>query len=107
MVDKLIDLLDTARYRYQEYEAEKDHRMRVAKTEEEFDTEANTYETRHSFYARELRNSGVEIPVRCKDCVYRGKLYASHLCQHPKAILGKVINEDFCSYGERKDRKNG
>ena len=41
--------------------------------------------------------------VRCKDCKHRGKLYRNHLCDHPKAILGRVVDDDFCSYGERKD----
>jgi hypothetical protein len=41
--------------------------------------------------------------VRCKDCKHRGKLYRSHLCDHPKAILSRITDTDFCSYGERKD----
>ena len=43
----------------------------------------------------------VEV-VRCKDCRHRGALYGNHLCQHPKAILSQVTDDDFCSYGERK-----
>ena len=43
----------------------------------------------------------VEV-VRCKECRHRGKLYGNHLCQHPKAILSQVTDDDFCSCGERK-----
>ena len=59
--EKLVELLDTARYKYYGYEAAKDHRMRTAKTEAEFDAEASTYEIRHSFYARELIAHGVTV----------------------------------------------
>lgn len=44
----------------------------------------------------------VEV-VRCKDCKHRGKLYRSHLCDHPNALLSKVTDDDFCSQGERRD----
>ena len=104
MADRLIDLLDTARHKYQEYEAEKDHRMRTAKTEAEFDAEASTYEVRHSFYARELRNSGVEIPVRCKDCkfyTYDG-YHKHHYCSMARGLRYVILQDDFCSYGERR-----
>jgi hypothetical protein len=103
MADRLIDLLDTARNKYYGYEAAKDHRMRTAKTEAEFDAEVNTYETRHSFYARELRNNGVEIPVRCKDCKHFGGHGACHC--HAADENGTPIfvrEDDFCSYGERR-----
>lgn len=43
----------------------------------------------------------VEV-VRCGACRFRGKLYASHLCQHPNALLSKVEEDDFCSYGVRR-----
>lgn len=99
MADRLIDLLDTARHKYREYEAEKDHRMRTAKTEAEFEAEASTYELRHSFYARELRNNGVEIPVRCKDCKY----YELHKCHNnANGWFSHRTSDDFCSYGERR-----
>ena len=41
--------------------------------------------------------------VRCKDCKHRGKLYRNHLCDHPKAILSRITDTDFCSYGERRE----
>ena len=106
MADKLIDLLDTARLKYQEYEAEKYHQMRAARTEAEFDAEANTYETRHSFYARELRNHGVEILVRCKDCKHLGWSISCPFCYKLKYPMSEAkTKEHFCSYGERREEE--
>ena len=41
--------------------------------------------------------------VLCKDCKHRGQLYRNHLCDHPMSLLGRVSDDTFCSYGERKD----
>ena len=95
MTDKLIDLLDTARYKYQEYEAEKDHRMRTAKTEAEFDAEANTYETRHSFYARELRNNGVTV----QECCHKAESVISQTGLMCTACYSDIDRDAvFCKY---------
>lgn len=44
--------------------------------------------------------------VRCKDCKHR--VENSKMCSHPKAIGWDAIepdDNDFCSYGERKEDK--
>ena len=76
--EKLVELLDTARNKYYGYEAAKDHRMRTAKTEAEFDAEASTYEIRHSFYARELIAHGVTVQewISVKDRLPEGECLA-------------------------------
>ena len=42
--------------------------------------------------------------VRCKDCVWceQGKSYEPY-CNHPTDGMHDVQQDDFCSYGERKD----
>ena len=46
--------------------------------------------------ANHLIDNGVTIPVRCKDCTqYNGHRY----CRYTELI---VLDNDFCSYGERK-----
>jgi hypothetical protein len=52
-----------------------------------------------------LIDSGVTIPVRCKDCA-RGEIYSNRPCyifcmEHHRL----VEKNDFCSYGERKDNE--
>jgi hypothetical protein len=45
----------------------------------------------------------VEV-VRCKDC--RNRLEGTKMCSHPGAMGWDAIeveDDDFCSYGERKD----
>lgn len=44
----------------------------------------------------------VEV-VRCKDCVYweNGKDYSPY-CNHFASALNDTVEDDFCSYGERK-----
>ena len=47
----------------------------------------------------------VEV-VRCKDCIHR--VEQSKMCAHPKAIGWDAIepeDDDFCSYGERKQNE--
>jgi hypothetical protein len=61
MREKLIELLDKAKSGYEDYLAEKDRKMRMAKTDADFEAEANTIEIRHSFYARELITNGVTV----------------------------------------------
>lgn len=42
--------------------------------------------------------------VRCKDCrYYRTAFFGEHYCIRPNPELGKLQDDDFCSYGERKD----
>ena len=46
--------------------------------------------------------------VRCKDCKYRSDLvgrppYMFYLCTSSNGLPGGVREENFCSYGERKD----
>lgn len=48
----------------------------------------------------------VEV-VRCKDCKNRDDITGE--CKHPKAVGWDVIipeDNDFCSYGERKDNED-
>lgn len=46
--------------------------------------------------------SDVVKVVRCKQCKHRGKLYRSHLCDHPEALLSRVTDNDYCSHGEEE-----
>ena len=51
---------------------------------------------------RQLPAADVVPVVRCRDCkhlgTFRGKLYCRHNCG-----VVKPKEDDFCSYGERKD----
>lgn len=52
--------------------------------------------------AQALKENGVEIPVRCKDCKY-----AKFIARCSKYMCGKyegslMFSNDFCSYGERR-----
>ena len=42
--------------------------------------------------------------VKCKDCIYyeKGKSYEPY-CNHPTHGIPYPNDNDFCSYGERKD----
>ena len=42
----------------------------------------------------------VEVPCRCGDC----KNYNNHLCAYFETFM---FDDDFCSYGERKDEQSG
>lgn len=58
-----------------------------------------------------LIESGVRIPVRCKDCVCAEKFpYEENVfkCTHPQLDKSEygVYGEDYCSYGERRE-ENG
>ena len=46
----------------------------------------------------------VEV-VRCKECIFweKGKGYTPY-CNHPDSMLMDTNADDFCSYGERKER---
>ena len=51
--------------------------------------------------------NGVTIPVRCKDCKWAeyGKDYETY-CNHWKSgLYANIKDDDFCSYGERKDNE--
>ena len=67
------------------------------------------------YIADMLIDSGVTIPVRCKDCKHYkdGELLAPNkFCfrlKHPTEDRNVGYNfgaDDFCSYGERKDNDN-
>ena len=77
------------------------------------------YNKRRGLIERWVRNEGYDIltllvkhfptvdaveVVRCKDCKNRDDITGE--CKHPKAVGWDVIipeDNDFCSYGERKD----
>ena len=49
----------------------------------------------------------VEV-VRCKDCKHRSQLtgkapFAFYACSYDKGLGDNVREDDFCSYGERKE----
>jgi hypothetical protein len=54
-----------------------------------------------------LESNVVEV-VRCKDCVYSCKMVDAYgemrLCHH-KEVPRSVTDDQFCSYGERKDNE--
>ena len=43
--------------------------------------------------------------VRCKDCKWRSLdcIEQDYYCTHAAGMYGFVSEDDFCSYGERKD----
>jgi hypothetical protein len=45
----------------------------------------------------------VEV-VRCKDCKYfrYNERYKYSVCRHKNGLIGKVAEDYYCSYGERK-----
>ena len=48
----------------------------------------------------------VEV-VRCKDCKYWSKEKdLGMFCNHWGSMLTETVEDDFCSYGERKDNDN-
>ena len=58
--------------------------------------------------AGDLIEKGVTIPVRCKDCKHREESpwFDGYRCGNPDEGMasGVVLRDnDFCSYGERKD----
>lgn len=49
--------------------------------------------------------------VRCKDCIHRRTMgrppFVAFVCSHNKGLGDNVKDDDFCSYGEKKeDRHN-
>ena len=59
-------------------------------------------------FSKAVRSSelpDVEKVVRCKECIYweNGKGYTPY-CNHPDSMLMDTNADDFCSYGERKER---
>ena len=59
--EKLNELLDTARRKYEEYREDRYQKLREAKTRAEFEAVACNCEFRHSFYERELISNGVTV----------------------------------------------
>ena len=47
--------------------------------------------------------NGVTIPVRCKDCKHWERYGKATVCGKCKYLCCMRIDDDFCSYGERKD----
>ena len=45
----------------------------------------------------------VKVVVRCKDCIYRGKENGLYWCSHEEGLVGDATDNDYCSYGERKE----
>ena len=43
--------------------------------------------------------------VRCKDCDYKvfDKASQEYYCNHVFGMYGEIKDNDYCSYGERKD----
>ena len=54
-----------------------------------------TYES----FADYLIDNGMTNPVRCKDCEH----FDCDYCWHDKMEHSRCREDDFCSYGERKD----
>ena len=56
--------------------------------------------------AEHLIANDVVPVVRCKDCVWyeNGKSYDAY-CNHPTDGMNYSAEDDFCSYGERKDNE--
>lgn len=54
-------------------------------------------------YAEQLPTVDAEVVVRCKDCKHydRGECYHPRHEHHLQSICQE--DDDFCSYGERKD----
>lgn len=54
-------------------------------------------------YAEQLPTVDAEVVVRCKDCKYydRGECYHPRHERHLQSICQE--DDDFCSYGERKE----
>ena len=54
-------------------------------------------------YAEQLPTVDAEVVVRCKSCKYydRGECYHPRHERHLQSICQE--DDDFCSYGERKD----
>lgn len=51
-------------------------------------------------YAEHLPAADVVEVVRCKDCKYNS---GTKKCLHPDSFFAVPKDDDFCSYGERKD----
>ena len=49
----------------------------------------------------EMPSADVVEVVRCKDC----KWYQNGFCDKVDALLGLIRDNDYCSYGERKETK--
>ena len=65
-----------------------------------------SYPTSNGRLADYLLANGVTIPVRCKDCVnYCGFEHCRNgICDVDSVSKRAVYPDDFCSYGERKDK---
>ena len=61
----------------------------------------------------EMPNADVVLVVRCRDCKYYDKKY--HQCklhseepdQYSTGFIFNLQEDDFCSYGERREYDNG
>lgn len=43
--------------------------------------------------------------VRCRDCKYNR--HGGRKCLHPDSIIRTPDDDDFCSYGQRREENNG
>lgn len=41
--------------------------------------------------------------VRCKDCIHHVKDNGFTMCSHDDGLCGDANDNDFCSYGERRE----
>lgn len=51
-------------------------------------------------YAEQLPTVDAEVVVRCKDCKYN---MGSKKCLNPDSFFAVPKDDDFCSYGKRKE----
>lgn len=56
-------------------------------------------------YIENIPPADVVEVVRCKDCKYRfsPNNNDAHYCNYKYGLQGLVAEEDYCSYGERRD----
>ena len=54
---------------------------------------------------QEVKNADIEIVVRCKDCKWYDDEAIESLstCRLPTRLIIKLKENDYCSYGERKE----
>ena len=64
---------------------------------------SRTYVANKENLANDLIANGVAIPVLCKNCKYYVPLQGTYVCECCEG-LNFASDNDFCSYGERKDK---
>ena len=68
------------------------------------DHESRTQDEHYCFMVDKLMESGVTIPVRCKECVFCifNSSNETFKCKSMNGMYRTVSPDDFCSYGERR-----